>query len=111
MVSPDLRAPSLPITNPPLASLCTLCLLSVAPPLNALHAQAARPVPTPVPAVLSLSHATGALSFALPGEAARPEHRFPPFDLAWNELRSLKAHAPSPRHPCARTAEPSGCWS
>jgi len=54
--------------KPPLASLCALCLLSVAPPLSA---QAAQPAPTPVPAVLSLSHATGALSFALPGEPAR----------------------------------------
>jgi hypothetical protein len=55
----------------PLASLCALCLLSVAPPLHAQGAQAAQPASTPVPAVLSLSHATGALSFALPGEPAR----------------------------------------
>jgi len=58
----------------PLASLCALCLLGVAPPLSA---QASQPAPTPVPAVLSLSHATGALSFALPGE---PAHRVEPGD-------------------------------
>lgn len=49
------------ITKPPLASLCALCLLSVAPPQHAQSAQAARPAPTPVPAVLSLSHGPDAI--------------------------------------------------
>jgi len=52
--------------KPPLASLCALCLFSVAPPLHALTAKAAQPAPTPVPAVLSLSHDRDAIGMIAP---------------------------------------------